>query len=115
MESGGVGSGSVDIFTSTQTAGNHNGGNIHFGPDGKLYISVGENANPANSQNVTVKNLTISNMYVRVPGCAEISPGAPPTWATTIGISVVQSDWISLLIHCSKLHPSGMSSFGSLL
>jgi len=31
-------------------AGNHNGGGIHFGPDGKLYIGVGENANGANSQ-----------------------------------------------------------------
>jgi glucose/arabinose dehydrogenase len=33
-------------------ATNHNGGAIHFGPDGKLYIAVGENANPANSQSV---------------------------------------------------------------
>lgn len=36
-------------------AGNHNGGAIHFGPDGKLYVAVGENANPANSQ--TLANL----------------------------------------------------------
>jgi glucose/arabinose dehydrogenase len=56
VENNGVGSGSVDIFTLTQTAGNHNGGNIHFGPDGKLYISVGDNADAANAQNVTVKN-----------------------------------------------------------
>lgn len=34
------------------TATNHNGGAIHFGSDGKLYIGVGENANPANSQSV---------------------------------------------------------------
>jgi uncharacterized protein (TIGR03437 family) len=32
------------------SATNHNGGAIHFGPDGKLYIAVGENAVPSNSQ-----------------------------------------------------------------
>src|SRR2546422_493691 len=32
-------------------ATNHNGGVIGFGPDGKLYVDVGENANPALSQN----------------------------------------------------------------
>ncbi|MEK6333338.1 MAG: PQQ-dependent sugar dehydrogenase [Acidobacteriota bacterium] len=37
------------------SAGNHNGGAIHFGPDGKLYIAVGENANGPNSQ--TLSNL----------------------------------------------------------
>ncbi len=31
-------------------AGNHNGGAIHFGTDGKLYVGVGENAVPSNSQ-----------------------------------------------------------------
>src|SRR5438034_1308387 len=36
-------------------ATNHNGGGIHFGPDGKLYAGVGENANSANSQ--TMSNL----------------------------------------------------------
>lgn len=34
-------------------ATNHNGGAIHFGPDGKLYIAVGENAVPANSQTLS--------------------------------------------------------------
>jgi glucose/arabinose dehydrogenase len=31
------------------TATNHNGGAMHFGPDGKLYIAVGENANRNNA------------------------------------------------------------------
>ena len=34
-------------------ATNHNGGGLQFGPDGKLYVGVGENANPANSQSLS--------------------------------------------------------------
>src|SRR5262245_29851690 len=40
-----------DLSTFT----NHNGGALNFGPDGKLYAAVGENANAANSQ--TLNNL----------------------------------------------------------
>jgi glucose/arabinose dehydrogenase len=42
-------------LNSLSAATNHNGGAIHFGPDGKLYIAAGENANPSNSQ--TLNNL----------------------------------------------------------
>jgi glucose/arabinose dehydrogenase len=52
VEQNGVGSNPTLLFNSTQSAGNHNGGNIHFGPDGMLYISIGENAQPANSQDL---------------------------------------------------------------
>jgi glucose/arabinose dehydrogenase len=47
-------------------ASNHNGGAIHFGPDGKLYIAVGENANPANSQ--TLANLLGKILRINADG-----------------------------------------------
>jgi glucose/arabinose dehydrogenase len=39
----------------TLGAGNHNGGAIHFGTDGRLYVAVGENAVPANSQSLNTR------------------------------------------------------------
>ena len=35
-------------------ATNHNGGGMHFGGDGKLYVGVGENANGAQAQNLAL-------------------------------------------------------------
>ena len=48
------------------SATNHNGGAIHFGPDGKLYIGVGENANGANSQ--TLSNLLGKILRINADG-----------------------------------------------
>jgi glucose/arabinose dehydrogenase len=44
----------VDILDldDLSDAANHNGGAIHFGPDGNLYISVGENANGLHAQDL---------------------------------------------------------------
>src|SRR3954464_11160664 len=39
----------------TLGAGNHNGGAIHFGTDGKLYVAVGENAVPSNAQSLNTR------------------------------------------------------------
>lgn len=53
---GDVASGSETILVdldNLSAATNHNGGAIHFGPDGKLYAGVGENANSANAQTLS--------------------------------------------------------------
>ncbi|MFZ0749891.1 MAG: PQQ-dependent sugar dehydrogenase, partial [Pyrinomonadaceae bacterium] len=47
-----AGSEFVVVDLDNLSATNHNGGAIHFGPDGKLYIAVGENAVPSNSQSL---------------------------------------------------------------
>jgi glucose/arabinose dehydrogenase len=61
-------------------ATNHNGGAIHFGLDGKLYVGVGENANGANSQSLT----TVLGKVLRFNDPGSI-PGDNPFLASTTG------------------------------
>jgi glucose/arabinose dehydrogenase len=55
-------------LNNLSSATNHNGGGIHFGTDGMLYVGVGENANGANSQ--TLGNLLGKLLRVNVDGYA---------------------------------------------
>jgi glucose/arabinose dehydrogenase len=47
-----AGSATVLIDLPALSATNHNGGAIHFGIDGKLYVGVGENASPSRAQDL---------------------------------------------------------------
>ena len=45
----------VTDLNDLSTATNHNGGAIHFGPDGTLFAAVGDNANGANAQSLSTR------------------------------------------------------------
>ncbi len=62
-------------LNNLSTATNHNGGAIHFGADGKLYVSVGDNASSANSQSIT----TLLGKMLRInPDPANVIPTDNP-------------------------------------
>jgi glucose/arabinose dehydrogenase len=64
------------------SATNHNGGAIHFGNDGKLYVAVGENAVPGNSQ--TLDNRLGKMLRINANGSI---PGDNPFNATATGVN----------------------------
>jgi glucose/arabinose dehydrogenase len=64
------------------SATNHNGGAIHFGPGGKLYIAVGDNANSANSQ--TLNNRLGKMLRINSDGSI---PSDNPFFNTASGVN----------------------------
>ena len=64
----------VLFHSPLSSATNHNGGRILFGPDGRLYLVIGENADPANSQDLT-KN--VRGKILRVNGNGTPAAGNP--------------------------------------
>ncbi len=61
-------------------ATNHNGGAMHFGNDGNLYIAVGENATPSNAQ--TLANLLGKMLRINADGSI---PTDNPFYTTAVG------------------------------
>src|SRR5262249_55539876 len=62
------------------TATNHNGGAIHFGPGGFLFVGVGENADGANSQSL----ITVKGKILRINADGSI-PSDNPFFGSTTG------------------------------
>lgn len=72
---------------SLSSATNHNGGAIHFGNDGRLYIAVGDNATPSNAPALT----TTLGKVLRINSDGSI-PADHPFLSQTTGIN--QAIWV---------------------
>lgn len=68
------------LLTIDQPFGNHNGGNIHFGPDGYLWISMGDGGSSGDPNNYGQnKNVLLGKMLrIDVSGDAYTSPSDNP-------------------------------------
>ena len=73
-------------------AGNHNGGSVRFGPDGMLYVSVGDDANACSAQLLTSQTGCLLRLNVNalpvgpsptLPTFATLDPGTNPLSANT--------------------------------
>jgi glucose/arabinose dehydrogenase len=73
----------VDL-DNLSVASNHNGGAIDFGPDGKLYVAVGDNANSANAQTLTNR----LGKMLRLNADGSIPADNPTTFAGVAGSPV---------------------------
>ena len=67
------------------SATNHNGGAIHFGPDGKLYVAVGENAVASNAQSMSTPLGKMLRINADGTSCSGTDPTAciPATTRST--------------------------------
>ena len=73
-------------------AGNHNGGTLRFGPDGKLYLTIGDDASQCNAQLLTTQAGCLLRLDVStrpaggstvLPAYSALDPGDNPLSANT--------------------------------
>ncbi len=78
------------LIDQQDDAGNHNGGDMHFGPDGFLYISVGDEGNGNdslnNSQRVD-KDIFSAILRIDVDKTSPLQPNPHPSIPTDAGVA----------------------------
>lgn len=72
-EVGGTGTNAAVIIGNLPSTIVHNGGNIGFGTDGKLYVTIGDSTDPANSQNQN----SLSGKILRYNPDGSVAAGNP--------------------------------------
>jgi aldose sugar dehydrogenase len=99
----------IFVIPRANAATNHNGGNIHFGPDGKLYVSVGDNATSGTAQDSTPANPR--GKILRLNPDGSIPPDNPfagtPFWSIGHRNSFdFTFDPLTGLLYCTENGPS---------
>lgn len=84
-----------EILTIGQPQANHNGGDIHFGPDGYLYIGMGDGgASSATAQNIN----TLLGKMLRIAPCTSPDCAVPytiPPDNPFVGVAGLDEIWAS--------------------
>jgi glucose/arabinose dehydrogenase len=75
------------VLRSFPAGDNHNGGRIMFGPDGKLYVVIGENGNPSNAQNLA----TLTGKMLRLNSDGTVPADNPRAGSPIIGYGIRNS------------------------
>ncbi|WP_035614856.1 PQQ-dependent sugar dehydrogenase [Haloferula sp. BvORR071] len=81
--------------------GNHNGGDLHFGPDGYLYFSVGDEGGQNDQQlNAQIIDRDFFSAIFRIdvdkkPGNLEPNPNPNPAYADSTGSSIKRDNGIA--------------------
>jgi glucose/arabinose dehydrogenase len=63
----------VEVIYSSPTSSQHSGGRLVFGPDGMLYVTIGDALDPANSQDLS----STSGKILRLRPDGRAAPGNP--------------------------------------
>jgi glucose/arabinose dehydrogenase len=92
------------VFSAEHEAGNHNGGQIMFGPEGLLYITMGDDATSSNAQ-------TINNFFGKILRIDPADPPGEPTYSVPESNPVFPED-LKTAIYSIGLRNPYRASFG---